>query len=124
MTQQRERMTGERGGKHTNRPELIEKYGYDTKYAYHMLRLGMQGVEYLLTGWLTLPIPENERSWLLAVRQGREDLDYVLEAATAYERQMKGLLTTSPLPERPDAAAVERWLLGAYAEAWSPTPAG
>lgn len=115
MTQQRERMTGERGGKHTNRPELIEKYGYDVKYAYHMLRLGMQGIEFLMTGRITLPVPENEREWLLDVRQGHEDMAYVLEAASAYEARMKGLLTTSPLP---DEAAVERWLLAAYADAW------
>jgi predicted nucleotidyltransferase len=119
MTQQRERMIGERGGKHTNRPALIEKYGMDTKYAYHMLRLGMQGIEYLQTGRITLPMPENEREWLLSVRQGGETLEYVLEAASAYEAQVKRLLTTSPLPERPDERQVERWLLESYARAWS-----
>lgn len=118
MTQQRERLTGERGGKHTNRPELIERYGFDSKYAYHMLRLGMQGIEYLQTGRITLPMPENERTWLLEVRQGQETLEYVLEAAAAYEAAMKGLLTTSPLPEHPDEEAVERWLLETYAEVW------
>ena len=122
MTQQRERMMGTRGGKHTNRPELIEKYGLDTKYAYHMLRLGMQGIEYLQTGRITLPMPENEREWLLSVRQGGEDLEYVLEAASAYEARVKGLLTTSPLPEHPDEQAVERWLLDAYSRRWAENP--
>jgi hypothetical protein len=46
MRAQRERLEGVRGGKHTNRPELIETFGFDTKYAMHMVRLGVQGVEY------------------------------------------------------------------------------
>jgi predicted nucleotidyltransferase len=118
MTQQRERMTGERGGKHTNRPELIEQYGMDTKYCYHMLRLGMQGVEFLRTGRITLPVPEPARGFLLDVRTGGVPMAEALRVAAVYERTMKGLLTSSPLPERPDAAAVERWLLETYAEAW------
>jgi hypothetical protein len=35
---------------HTNRPELVAVHGYDTKYAMHALRLGLQGVELLTTG--------------------------------------------------------------------------
>jgi hypothetical protein len=33
-----------------NRAELVEQFGYDTKYAIHTLRLGHQGVEFLETG--------------------------------------------------------------------------
>lgn len=54
---QRRAMTGESGA-HTNRPELVEVYGYDVKFAMHALRLGVQGVELLTTGRITLPIPE------------------------------------------------------------------
>ena len=50
LAAQRDRLLGVRGGKHTNRPELIEIYGFDTKYAMHMVRLGVQGVELLETG--------------------------------------------------------------------------
>jgi hypothetical protein len=35
-------MTGQAGA-HTNRPELVAVHGYDTKYAMHALRLGLQG---------------------------------------------------------------------------------
>ncbi len=119
MTQQRERMTGERGGKHTNRPELIEKYGYDVKYAYHMIRLGLQGVEFLQTGRITLPVPEPARGFLMDVRTGGVPMAEALAEATAHEAEVKDLLTSSPLPEHPDTAAVERWLLGAYAGVWA-----
>src|ERR1700678_234593 len=40
---QRAAMTGAPGA-HTNRPELVAEHGYDTKYAMHALRLGIQGV--------------------------------------------------------------------------------
>lgn len=119
MTQQRERMAGERGGKHTNRPELIEQHGYDTKYAYHMIRLGMQGVEFLMTGTITLPMPDRVRGFLFEVRHGGVTMEKALAIATDLEGQVRGLLTTSPLPDHPDEAAVERWLLAAYADAWT-----
>ena len=49
-------MTGQAGA-HTNRPELVAVHGYDTKYAMHALRLGLQGIELLTTGRITLPVP-------------------------------------------------------------------
>jgi len=50
---QKQRLTGERGQKRIHRPELEEMYGFDTKCAMHMLRLGFQGVELLTTGRLS-----------------------------------------------------------------------
>lgn len=32
--------------------------------------------------------------------------------------QLKDLLLVSPLPEQPDTAAVEAWMLGMYFENW------
>ena len=43
MQAQRMRLAGERGQKRINRPDLVEQYGYDTKYAMHVLRLGYTG---------------------------------------------------------------------------------
>jgi hypothetical protein len=43
---QKAAMTSQSGA-HTNRPELVAVHGYDTKYAMHALRLGLQGVEVL-----------------------------------------------------------------------------
>ena len=54
MQRQRERMIGTRGQMNVTRPELISKYGYDTKYAGHLVRLGYQGIEVMLSGGLTL----------------------------------------------------------------------
>src|SRR6185503_14567901 len=57
LNSQKDAMLGLRSKK-TNRPELTEVYGYDTKFAYHAIRLGLQGIELLQYGHITLPIPE------------------------------------------------------------------
>jgi len=57
---QKAAMTGQAGA-HTSRPELVAVHGYDTKYAMHALRLGLQGIELLTTGRITLPVPEPDR---------------------------------------------------------------
>lgn len=53
LQSQKAAMTGEVGA-HTNRPELVAAHRYDTKFAMHALRLGIQGVELLTTGRITL----------------------------------------------------------------------
>ena len=71
MRAQHDRMMG--GGKRNrvpNRPELIEKYGWDTKYGSHALRLAMQGWEVASEGHLSLPMRESERLSVLSVKRG------------------------------------------------------
>jgi len=116
---QRQRLTGERGGKDVNRPELVARYGFDTKYAMHMLRLGYQGIELMQTGRLSLPMPEPERTWLRNVRTGGASLPEVLARATDLRATLESLLETSPLPDHPDTARVERWMLETYWASWT-----
>jgi predicted nucleotidyltransferase len=118
MTQQRQRLLGERGQMNVKRPELVEQHGYDTKYAMHMLRLGFQGVEFLETGWLTMPMPEPIRDYLISVRKGEVDLNEALTRAGMLESRVQDLLDESPLPERPNYARVNDWLVRAYREFW------
>ena len=109
------------GGRHTNRPELVELYGFDTKYAMHMVRLGVQGVELLETGRISLPIAEPWLSWLRDLRQGLHTLDEALAAATELEARLDELDRTSPLPAHPDREAADRWLVDVYERAWAST---
>lgn len=109
---QRERLLGTRGGAHTNRPELVAQFGFDTKYAMHMLRLGLQGIEYTATGRLTLPIPEPHGSVLRAVRRGEYTRAQVLDMADANEAELESLVSTAP-PE-PDVRAINDWLLACH----------
>jgi len=118
LESQRQRLVGERGQKRGNRPELEERFGFDTKYAMHIIRLGHQGVELLSTGRLTLPMPEPTRQHVRDVREGRVTLNDVLSEAGELERQLKDLLAESPLPEQPDSERVESWMLSMYLENW------
>lgn len=115
---QRQRLLGERGQKKTNRPELEEAHGFDTKYAMHILRLGFQGVELMTTGRLTLPMPEQDRAFTYATRLGQVPLQDVLTKAGELERQIKDLLLDAPIPAEPDRERIEAWMLDRYFECW------
>lgn len=116
--QQRQRLVGERGQMNVKRPELVEKYGYDTKYAMHMIRLGLQGREFLQTGRLTLPMKSGERALLMDVRTGAIELNALLTYAGELECEVADLIETSPLPEKPNREAVNQWLVNTYARHW------
>jgi hypothetical protein len=116
---QKQRLTGERGQKRIHRPELEALYGFDTKYAMHMLRLGFQGVELLTTGRLSLPMREPERSYLLDVRRGRLSEEACFTRAGELERELEDLATSSPLPAEPEEERVERWAIEAYRRQWA-----
>jgi hypothetical protein len=118
LESQRLRLTGERGQKDVSRPDLVEKYGFDTKFAMHALRLGIQGCEFLATGRLTLPMQERHRDYLLGVRQGVVSLDAVLERLHRLEEDLTSLRTTSILPDEPDYAAADVFLIEEYMKAW------
>ena len=116
---QRQRLIGERGQRDVNRTELVENFGHDTKYAMHMLRLGHQGVEFLESGRLTLPVREPVRSHLMDVRRGRSSLAEVLQECTELESRLTELCESSPLRSDPDLPAVESFVMDSYASAWS-----
>ena len=116
---QQQRLAGERGQKRIHRPELEALYGFDTKYAMHMLRLGFQGVELLTTGQLTLPMREPERSFLLEVRRGKVSERDCFTRAEMLERELEELATSSPLPADPEEGRVEQWMLDAYRRQWN-----
>ena len=116
---QRQRLVGERGQRNVNRVDLIEQFGYDTKYAMHMLRLGYQGVEFLESGRLMLPMKEPVRSHLMEVRRGRSNLADVLEECTQLELRIGALLDSSPIPLEPDLKTVESFVMDTYENAWA-----
>jgi uncharacterized protein len=106
-------------GRDVTRPELIEQFGWDTKYGGHMVRLGYQGVELLETGRITLPMPEPQRAVVREIRLGRVPMEDALKAAGDLEARLRDLTETSPLRAEPDRDAADAWLVGAYARAWN-----
>jgi uncharacterized protein len=115
---QKRSMTGEVGA-HSNRPELVAVHGYDTKYAMHALRLGVQGVELLTTGRITLPVPEPHLSFLRSIRRGEVPLDDAVDAVAAAEARLTELAVSSRVPDEPDREWVDGWLHRAYLDFWS-----
>jgi hypothetical protein len=117
LRSQRAAMVGQAGA-HTNRPELVAVHGYDTKFAMHALRLGVQGVEFLTTGRITLPVPEPHLTYLRSVRRGEVELGHVLERIAAAERQLDELRDASVVPAQPDRRWVDEWLHRAHIDYW------
>lgn len=118
LESQRQKLMGERGQKRVRRPELEAKFGYDTKYAMHILRLGHQGVELLTSGKITFPMAEPTRQHIRDVREGKVPLNDVLGEAGALERTIKDLLDSSPLDPEPNVKRVEEWMINLYFERW------
>lgn len=119
MHGQRLRLLGEKGQKRVKRPELEEMYGFDTKYAMHVLRLGLQGLELLETGSLTLPMAAGYREYLMKIRTGHYPLEHIIDTAHEYEADLEKLLTSSNLPDHPDRPSIEKWMQLTYLTHWN-----
>lgn len=118
MEAQRQRMLGLKGGTHTNRPELIETYGFDTKFAYHMIRLGTQGIELMRTGKLTLPMHDGDRRLMMNIRTGQYSKEYVVAWAEDLKKELDEAIEESGLPERPDRDWANQFMVDLYMENW------
>jgi hypothetical protein len=114
-------MTGQAGA-HTNRRELVAIHGYDTKYAMHALRLGLQGVELLTTGRITLPVPEPHRGYLRSIRRGERPLAEVVDAISETESRLERLRDSAAVPDEPDRHWVDGWLHRSYLDFWASLP--
>lgn len=123
MRAQHERMLGQgKRNRVPNRPELIEKYGWDVKYGSHALRLAHQGWEIASRGTLTLPLEQDTRDRVLAVKRGEVDRAAVSEEIALLERSIRYLLDggKAAVPEHPDRQAIEEWSVLTH-RAWWPT---
>jgi uncharacterized protein len=109
---QRQRITGERGAAGRIRRSPEGAGAIDWKYAMHMVRLGIQGYEYLTTGHITTP--SLERDYLLEIRSGNVPLDEVVARAEANEMALRAL----DLP-RDDRTDWDDWLAAGHEAIWS-----
>src|SRR5579859_4833639 len=112
------RITGEKGqGAKGTRPEYVCAHGYDTKGAMHGLRLLYECIELMQHGWITLPRPEKQL--LIEVRSGKWLLKQVLSHAQDLFAQVEQAISSSPLPERVDRAAISSLVAKVHLEFWS-----
>jgi len=118
---QKDRLLGIKGQMRTNRRELVDKYGFDTKYAGHVIRLGYQGVELMTTGLLSLPMKEMHRDTVVKIRMGGLSFEAVMELANRLERELKHALDHSTLPEEANIGSINQLLSVMYKSMWSKT---
>lgn len=111
---QRLRLTGNLGQMRVTRTDLIDKYGYDTKYAMHAARLGYQGMEYMRTGVLELPLPGYIRTYLMNIREGRTSFEDAIRWIDELEKDLKYKIEVSKLPDSPDYDRINKFLVRAY----------
>jgi predicted nucleotidyltransferase len=116
MERQRARMQGKRGkaGRIRNMPDG----NIDWKYAMHMLRLGYQGIEFMESGQITLPIPGSVGEHLRKVRRGSVELKDVIFESELMEAELKSLLKKSPLPDEPNKKRVNEFCVQAHLDFW------
>jgi uncharacterized protein len=115
---QKQRLLGIRGQMRVTRTELIERHGYDTKFAMHAVRLGFQGIEYMSTGRLTLPLAPAESEICMGIRRGRWLLNDVVELIEDQERRLAAGIKASRLPDHPDHGRINAFLVDAYRHHW------
>lgn len=104
--------------KHASRPELVEKYGWDTKTGYHALRIAIQGTQLMTSHHIELPMLDEHRAFLLDVRHGKYSKAEVTSMLEEQESVLTEAITTSSLPDYPDYDEVNRWLTRWYREHW------
>lgn len=88
------------------RKRLVEKHGYDTKNAAHLIRLLRQGIEFLDTG--DMEVQREDAHELLAIKHGQCSLPTVRREATELDLALERAYADSSLPEYPDFDAINR----------------
>jgi predicted nucleotidyltransferase len=68
----------------TGRTELVKEFGYDTKFAGHLIRLLLECLEILVEKTLTFPLSQN--NLIRDIKLGKYDLSWILNKAVELEK--------------------------------------
>lgn len=99
MLRKVKKMIAERLSKATNRKDLLTKFGYDCKFASHLIRLLLEGKELMSTGRLEFPL--RYRETILDVKLGKWKMSEVLNYAEELEVKLDDAVDFTVLPKRP-----------------------
>lgn len=113
---QMKRLLGQKGQKNVHRSQIEEQFGYDTKYAMHVIRLYGEAKELMEKGFITLPRPNKEE--LVAIRNGKYSLTEIQELGSQLESDALAAQATSSLPDAVDRKMVSVLLADAYLGFW------
>lgn len=90
------------------RKEIRDKYGYDVKFAYHVVRLINEVEQILTTGDLDL---QRDNEQLKAIRRGEWSEQQIVDWFTRREAELNKVYDESKLPHGPDEPAIKKLLL-------------
>ena len=82
------------------RKRLVERHGYDTKNAAHLIRLLRMGIEFLRDGEMN--VLRHDATELLAIKHGEWPLEKIKAEAERLFRRAEDVYDRSTLPVRPD----------------------
>lgn len=108
-TKKAKKLLADRLAKFGSRQELVSKYGYDTKFASHLIRLLKEGQELLATGGLRFPL--YSKDLLKEIRSGKYSMDEVLSLANFVENFVEELYEKTALPTKPNWKLVEHFVI-------------
>lgn len=86
----------------------VEKYGYDVKFAYHIVRLLNEVEQIMLEGDLDL---QRNREQLKSIRRGEWSEDDLRAYFNEKEKTLEGVYSTCKLPEKPSESKLRELLL-------------
>jgi uncharacterized protein len=86
--------------------------GYKAKHAMHLIRLLYSGIEALRTGEIRIDVAEH-RAELLAIKAGGCSFEQAKARALALDREFQQAFLNTRLPEQPDFARVDKFLIEA-----------
>lgn len=110
-TSQLKRMTrfDHKGYMGEKRRKLVEKFGYDTKNAAHLIRLLRMGIEFLNEGRLN--VERKDAAELLEIKTGKWPVERVRTEAEGLFKLAEEANIKSKLPEKPDRDKAEKLLM-------------
>ena len=93
-----------------NRADIVKRFGYDVKFAYHVVRLMLQIEQIITTGDLNL---ERDSEIYKAIRRGEWSLEQLKKWFADKELELENVYNRgiAPVPYKPDEQAIKKLLL-------------
>ena len=92
----------------STRYDMVQKYGYDLKFAYHVVRLLNEIEQILIEHDLDL---ERNREQLKTIRRGEWTQEQIIKYFEVKEKELEGLYIESSLQHSPDENKIKALLL-------------
>jgi len=102
-------MITDRINKASHRTNMFTTYGYDTKFASHVIRLLEEGIQLLNTGKIEFPLVNGEL--ITDIKLGKYKISEVFELIEQYENKMRIVRENSILPKKANFNKVNEMLI-------------